>query len=175
MPGQSKVFALSRSGKLYVFSPDSSLHSASSPASTSGNSNWLSYFTSSRTQDIPHVELEASGGLSWGEKWKQVAVGSHHLLALTTKGRLFSMPLSEKEMISANSERERNSSLANPSLPLPLPLLPLPGHQKISPTEPTSIPSHLSLPSPSLTSLQPPTPRTPSHLLLASSPGVPTR
>lgn len=96
VPGQSKVFALSRSGKLYVFSPDSSLHSASSPASTSGNSNWLSYFTSSRTQDIPHVELEASGGLSWGEKWKQVAVGSHHLLALTTKGRLFSMPLSEK-------------------------------------------------------------------------------
>nr|KIR47947.1 hypothetical protein I312_02461 [Cryptococcus bacillisporus CA1280] len=94
--GKGLVFAISRSGKLYVFSPDSSLHSSSSSSSTSDSSSWLSYFTSSQTQDIPHVELEASGGLSWGEKWKQVAVGRHHVLALTTKGRLFSMPLSEK-------------------------------------------------------------------------------
>lgn len=49
------------------------------------------------------MELKASGGgLKSGEKWAGMSAGTHHLLAVTTTGRTFSLPLGPN----ANSHRQ---------------------------------------------------------------------
>lgn len=92
------MFALSRSGKLYAFSTPRSFQHHRLDKAEQGWWSWL--FSSDALVD--HVELKAEGGLKSGEKWANVSVGSHHLLAVTTQGRTFSLPLSP----SGNSHRQ---------------------------------------------------------------------
>ncbi|WVO18697.1 hypothetical protein L204_106417 [Cryptococcus depauperatus] len=93
----AKVYALSHSGSLYVFSSSKAIHSNFEEP----RSSWFSWMVSSNP-GVDHVELKAQGGLKWGERWEQVSVGKDHLLALTNKGRIFSTPVSEK----GNSHRQ---------------------------------------------------------------------
>jgi alpha-tubulin suppressor-like RCC1 family protein len=51
---------------------------------------------------VDFVELSAEGGLKRGERWVNASAGLHHLLAVTNKGRAFSLPLSP----SANTHRQ---------------------------------------------------------------------
>ena len=62
---------------------------------------WWSWLSSSDA-GVDYVELKAEGGLKGGEKWAGASAGLHHLLAVTTKGRTFSLPLSP----SGNSHRQ---------------------------------------------------------------------
>ncbi|WVQ74729.1 hypothetical protein IAR50_004333 [Cryptococcus sp. DSM 104548] len=116
-PGQSKVFALSKHGNLYLFSPSKSIHSSRQDQPPQ---SWSSYFFGSDPH-VDFVELQAEGGMAWGERWKGIDVGRDHLLAVTNKGRTFSLPLSEK----GNSHRQLGTKeelqAYDPSTPPTLP------------------------------------------------------
>ncbi|WWC68571.1 uncharacterized protein I206_102501 [Kwoniella pini CBS 10737] len=97
-PGTHKLFALSKHGQLYVLPTSKSLQLDRQDKLTQ---TWWSYLFST-DPGVDFIELQASGGLKWGEKWIDVSVGKNHLLAITNKGRTFSLPLNEK----GNSHRQ---------------------------------------------------------------------
>ncbi|WWC87958.1 uncharacterized protein L201_002859 [Kwoniella dendrophila CBS 6074] len=92
-PGSAKLFALSKNGQLYVIPSSKSLQS---DRQDKLNQSWWSYlFSSDSGSDF--IELKADGeGLKWGEKWVDLSCGKNHLLAVTNKGRTFSLALNEK-------------------------------------------------------------------------------
>ncbi|GMK55481.1 hypothetical protein CspeluHIS016_0205370 [Cutaneotrichosporon spelunceum] len=94
--GPGKLFGLSKGGRLYVVSADRSFQK--------GLAKKRGYWTKLTTRDpiVDFVELQASEKFGWGEKWESIAVGTHHLLAVTNKGRTFSLPLSP----SGNTHRQ---------------------------------------------------------------------
>lgn len=75
---------------------------------------WWSWLFSSDA-GVDHVELKPEGGFRRGERWTGVSTGIHHLLAVTNKGRTFSLPLSP----SGNSHRQLGTrqDLAGASAP----------------------------------------------------------
>ncbi|KAK6907421.1 hypothetical protein I203_101415 [Kwoniella mangroviensis CBS 8507] len=98
-PATSKLYALSKNGHLYAIPSSKSLQCDRQDKSTQ---SWWSYLFST-DPGVDFVELSASGGgLGWGERWVDVSVGRNHLLAVTNKGRTFSLALNEK----ANSHRQ---------------------------------------------------------------------
>lgn len=97
-PAPSKLYCLSKSGHLYALS---SSRSAQQSKAYRAEQSWWSYlFGSSPSADF--VEIRAETGLKRGEKFTGVSTGTHHLLAVTNKGRSFSLPLSPM----ANSHRQ---------------------------------------------------------------------
>lgn len=89
---------LSKDGKLYVVSASKAFQDRRQYRNE--QSWWSRLFGSNPRVDF--VELKAEGGLKRGEKWAGVSAGLHHLLAVTTKGRTFSLPLSP----SGNTHRQ---------------------------------------------------------------------
>lgn len=91
-----KLFGLSKSGRLYVVSADRSFQD--------GEKQSRGYWKKLTTRDplVDFVELQTTSKLQWGEKWVDLSVGRHHLLAVTNQGRTFSLPLSP----SANTHRQ---------------------------------------------------------------------
>jgi len=96
--GPGKVVGLSKDGKLYIVSASRAFQDARHYRQEQGWWSWL--FSSDAGVD--YVELKAEGGMRRGEKWADVSAGLHHLLAVTTKGRTFSLPFSP----SANTHRQ---------------------------------------------------------------------
>ncbi|BEI93259.1 uncharacterized protein CcaverHIS019_0508870 [Cutaneotrichosporon cavernicola] len=94
--GPGKLFGLSQDGRLYVISADRAFQE-----SLAKKRNYWKKLTT-RDPIVDFVELQASEKFHWGEKWDSVAVGRNHLLAVTNKGRTFSLPLSP----SANTHRQ---------------------------------------------------------------------
>jgi alpha-tubulin suppressor-like RCC1 family protein len=90
---------LSKSGNLYAMS-SSRAAQASSKQYKQELSWWSSMFGTDPGVDF--YELQVEGGLKRGEKWASVSAGLHHLLAVTTKGRTFSLPIDPL----ANSHRQ---------------------------------------------------------------------
>ena len=91
-----KLFALSKRGRLYAVSADRSFQEGNVPS----RAYWKRL--ASRDPGVDYVELQPNVRLGWGEKWTSISVGSNHLLALTNKGRTFSLPLNP----AANSHRQ---------------------------------------------------------------------
>ncbi|KAJ3773826.1 regulator of chromosome condensation 1/beta-lactamase-inhibitor protein II [Lentinula raphanica] len=94
-PTDARIYALSRSGKIYALDADLSRHSSSEPASTKRlNSPWWSTgwiwgeeVVGSFQEIIPRTQL------SWGEKFISISAGKDHLLGLTSSGRAFAHPI----------------------------------------------------------------------------------
>ncbi|PWN21427.1 RCC1/BLIP-II [Microstroma glucosiphilum] len=90
----TKVFALSRKGDLYVFSAS---HQAQKPRSAKGSwsANPLSLFGTLSHPEIDHekISFAPSVSLARGDRLAQIAAGSSHLIALSSKGRTFSLPI----------------------------------------------------------------------------------
>lgn len=89
----SKVYALSKNGTVYVFS---AVQARQWPGKAAGwSANPLSLFGYLNKPQIDHTELHATPGakLSRGERIADIKAGSHHLLALSNKGRTFSTPI----------------------------------------------------------------------------------
>ncbi|WWD16449.1 hypothetical protein CI109_100875 [Kwoniella shandongensis] len=97
-PAHAKLFALSKHGNLYVVSPSKTLQA---DRQDKANRSWWSYLFST-DPGVDYVELKAEGGLGWGERWAGVSAGRSHLLAVTNRGRTFSLPISPK----GNSHRQ---------------------------------------------------------------------
>ncbi|KAK4688431.1 hypothetical protein P7C73_g1683, partial [Tremellales sp. Uapishka_1] len=97
-PGPSKLFALGKDGRLYVVPTDKKLQVTRHDKQELGWWSWM--FGTDAGVDF--VELQAEGGLKRGEKWTAISAGKNHLLATTSSGRTFSLPLSPQ----GNSHRQ---------------------------------------------------------------------
>lgn len=87
---------LSKDGRLFVVSADRAFQDQGKAPR-----NWWKKLTT-RDPLVDFVKLKAADGFHWGESWQQIAVGRHHLIAVTNKGRTFSLPLSN----AANTHRQ---------------------------------------------------------------------
>ena len=93
---EDKVFALSKNGQIYVFSAIQEKQRPSIPASWSANP--LSLFGLLNSSSINHEVLSVAPASPFGrgEAFSDIVNGSNHLLALSNKGRTFSMPLNDQ-------------------------------------------------------------------------------
>jgi alpha-tubulin suppressor-like RCC1 family protein len=98
VPAPAKLIALSQNGKLYVVSASKAFQDAKAYRN---ERSWWNYLFGT-DPGVDFVELKAEGGLKFGERWTGVSAGVHHLLAVTNKGRTFSLPLSP----AGNSHRQ---------------------------------------------------------------------
>lgn len=89
----SKIYALSRHGKVYIFS---SVQRRQWPGKAPAWSwNPFSLFGSLDSSEIDHVVMQPTPAAKFGrsERVVDIKAGSHHLLALSNKGRTFSCPI----------------------------------------------------------------------------------
>uniref|UniRef100_A0A0W0FU55 Uncharacterized protein n=1 Tax=Moniliophthora roreri TaxID=221103 RepID=A0A0W0FU55_MONRR len=88
----SKVYALSRNGNIYVLSANSS----EPMKSLAGTSPWWKSAVGLGTKNIVgFAEIRPRETLDWGEKFTSISTGNHHLLALTSLGRAFAHPITK--------------------------------------------------------------------------------
>ena len=92
------MYALSSKGKIYAVSASKAFQDRDAHKA---EQSWWSWLFGS-TPGVDFVELKPESSLRRGERWSNVAVGTHHLLAVTNKGRAFSLPLTP----AANSHRQ---------------------------------------------------------------------
>ncbi|QRV86213.1 RCC1/BLIP-II protein [Ceratobasidium sp. AG-Ba] len=89
----ARVFALSeKTGKIYVLSQSSERQK---PRDTGSDRSWLSlgsWFGGSPS--IDYLELSTDSKLNRGEKFTSISAGRDHLIALTSEGRTFALPIS---------------------------------------------------------------------------------
>ncbi|EMD38580.1 hypothetical protein CERSUDRAFT_113764 [Gelatoporia subvermispora B] len=86
----TRVFALSKSGGIYVISSSASEQSWSkAEQKTPGTSWWGTGWFAGDNSDVDLLEIVPNEKLSKGEKFVAIAAGSDHLLALTSSGRTF--------------------------------------------------------------------------------------
>ncbi|KZT44140.1 RCC1/BLIP-II protein [Sistotremastrum suecicum HHB10207 ss-3] len=87
----NKVVALSKkSGKIYILSSKQNQQDTGKP---SGSWSLSKLWTSSNPQ-VDYIELETNVKLHRSEKFTSISAGKDHLVALTSSGRTFSLPLS---------------------------------------------------------------------------------
>ncbi|KAF8352341.1 regulator of chromosome condensation 1/beta-lactamase-inhibitor protein II [Amanita rubescens] len=84
---ESKIYALSASGKVYVLS---SAPSEQRPGPTSTTTSW---WFSGDDKSIEFAEVVPIEKLGWGERIASIVAGDDHLLAVTSKGRTFVHPV----------------------------------------------------------------------------------
>ncbi|KAG6335847.1 hypothetical protein ID866_3237 [Astraeus odoratus] len=89
---ESRVYALSSSGKVYVFAANEEQQKR---RSESTDSSWwgLCSLLGVSQSTIDFVELSPKEKLKWREYFTTIAAGRGHLLALTSAGRTFSHPV----------------------------------------------------------------------------------
>ncbi|KAI6166953.1 regulator of chromosome condensation 1/beta-lactamase-inhibitor protein II [Pisolithus thermaeus] len=92
---ESKVYALSTSGKIYVFAANEELQKPKAPSQHRGSLWWgLDWLWGGRT-NIDFVELFPREKLKWRERFTYITAGRDHVLALTSAGRVFSHPVNK--------------------------------------------------------------------------------
>ncbi|EIW68906.1 hypothetical protein TREMEDRAFT_31511 [Tremella mesenterica DSM 1558] len=97
---QGKLYCLSTNGNLYVVSSSRSFQAHRLDRT---DRSWYSRFWPFGTDPgVDYVQLKPQGGLRRGERWENLSAGTHHLLAVTNKGRTFSLPISP----AGNSHRQ---------------------------------------------------------------------
>ncbi|KAF9233602.1 regulator of chromosome condensation 1/beta-lactamase-inhibitor protein II [Melanogaster broomeanus] len=93
----SRVYALSASGRIYVFAANEEqqkLPTAMLP--TAGISWWRTCLIWGEDQaTIDFTEISPKDKLHWGETFLSIAAGCNHLLALTSEGRTFTHPMNK--------------------------------------------------------------------------------
>ncbi|KAI0255373.1 regulator of chromosome condensation 1/beta-lactamase-inhibitor protein II [Lactifluus subvellereus] len=91
---ESRVFALSASGKVYVISAQTPQQSASAPTPSS-TLWWGTGWLWGEKAGAQHSEIVPAQTLAWGERIISIAAGRDHLLALTSSGRTFVHPITK--------------------------------------------------------------------------------
>ncbi|KAL1748127.1 regulator of chromosome condensation 1/beta-lactamase-inhibitor protein II [Schizophyllum fasciatum] len=89
----SRVFALSSSGKVYVLPSTAAKQALPSPAP---RPSWLGSQLWGDATTVDFEELAPRQALKRGEKFTSIAAGDDHLLALTSQGRTFAHPITKK-------------------------------------------------------------------------------
>ncbi|CAE7227454.1 unnamed protein product [Rhizoctonia solani] len=93
----ARVFALSKkTGKVYVLAPAAEKQSKGDSAASS---SWSLGSLFGSDSSVDYLELKVDGKLGRGEKFTSISAGRDHLIALTSQGRTFALPIS----LSANT------------------------------------------------------------------------
>ncbi|KAI5454757.1 hypothetical protein NCC49_003641 [Naganishia albida] len=131
----NKIYALSSSGDIYALASARSLQQSppehGSDPSSSGSSWWSTFGLSSVANafktdpGVDCVKLNVNGeGLKKGEKFTSLVSGKSHILALTSKGRTFSMGIDPKgnshSQLGTRTVLPLGNPDSNPSTPEPL-------------------------------------------------------
>ncbi|KAG6821176.1 hypothetical protein H0H93_005396 [Arthromyces matolae] len=94
---EGKLYALSASGKVYVLSTQAALQTLRPGAPTpSSDSWWGTGWLWGEDETVDFAEITPAEQLSWGEKIVSIDAGDHHVLALTSNGRVFAHPVDKK-------------------------------------------------------------------------------
>ncbi|KAI0055499.1 RCC1/BLIP-II [Artomyces pyxidatus] len=92
----SRVFALSASGRIYVMSVEASKQSLAPGSPTpSSDSWWGTGWMWGEEVGVDFSEIVPAHKLNWGEKFVSISAGRDHLLALTSTGRTFAHPITK--------------------------------------------------------------------------------
>ncbi|KAF8447908.1 regulator of chromosome condensation 1/beta-lactamase-inhibitor protein II [Boletus edulis BED1] len=91
----SRVYALSATGRIYVFAANEEQQQLPKPRISSATSWGLSGWTGREQLAIDFVEIFPKERLNWGENFISIAAGSDHLLALTSEGRTYAHPINK--------------------------------------------------------------------------------
>ncbi|KAF9264847.1 RCC1/BLIP-II [Marasmius fiardii PR-910] len=89
---ESRLYALSSSGKIYVLPASEFQQKSLSPSFSS----WWKTALGFQTRHVNFVEIIPKDASSWGEKFTSISAGDHHLLALTSSGRAFAHPITKQ-------------------------------------------------------------------------------
>ncbi|KAF8921438.1 regulator of chromosome condensation 1/beta-lactamase-inhibitor protein II [Mucidula mucida] len=91
---QSRLFALSASGRIYCLEVDASKQKLQPGAPTPSSYPWWStgWFWG-EDENVDFVEIKVQHGRK--DRFKAISAGENHLLALTSSGRAFAHPLNE--------------------------------------------------------------------------------
>ncbi|KZT57038.1 RCC1/BLIP-II protein [Calocera cornea HHB12733] len=116
-----KVYALSKSGKVYVLSADEARQEEGKQEPAA----WWTFAWIWRSQPtVGHVELKPDSALARREKFTSISSGKDHLLALTSAGRAFSHAVNANANAYGQLGFDR-ISIASPSSPSSLVQIPL--------------------------------------------------
>ncbi|KAJ7685009.1 regulator of chromosome condensation 1/beta-lactamase-inhibitor protein II [Mycena polygramma] len=85
----NRVFALSKSGSVYVLAANASEQALAEPRRPA----WWKFWASPQLVDFAEVTPQSPFG--WGEKFVSISAGRDHLLALTSAGRTYSCPINK--------------------------------------------------------------------------------
>ncbi|KAH7926621.1 RCC1/BLIP-II [Leucogyrophana mollusca] len=93
----SRVFALSASGKVYVFAANSTAQKLPTAKPTPSSTPWwgTGWVWGEEEAAIDFTEITPQHKFAWGEKFVSISAGRDHLLALTSTGRTFSHPINK--------------------------------------------------------------------------------
>ncbi|KAK1232984.1 hypothetical protein PQX77_003898 [Marasmius sp. AFHP31] len=89
---ESRLYALSSSGKIYVLAAS---ESQQIPALHT-QSPWWKKAIGLGERPSPFVEILPKDSFAWGEKFTSISAGDHHLLALTSSGKAFAHPITKE-------------------------------------------------------------------------------
>ncbi|KZT28540.1 RCC1/BLIP-II protein [Neolentinus lepideus HHB14362 ss-1] len=90
----SRVFALSASGQVYVLPSHPAVEDSVISTQPSTGASWWSLL-GGQEDNIHYAEISPSESLSRREKFISISAGSDHLLALTSSGRVFTHPITK--------------------------------------------------------------------------------
>ncbi|PPQ76625.1 hypothetical protein CVT26_012732 [Gymnopilus dilepis] len=93
-----KVYALSSSGKVYTLASAASKQELAPGAPTPASDGWWGTgWLWGEDETVDFAELTPyDTGLGWREQFVSIKAGKNHLLALTSKGRVFAHPVNKK-------------------------------------------------------------------------------
>ncbi|KAI0261837.1 regulator of chromosome condensation 1/beta-lactamase-inhibitor protein II [Gloeopeniophorella convolvens] len=93
---ESRVFALSASGKVYAVSAQAAEQILMPGSPTPSSAPWWGTgWLWGEEAGVRHSEITPTQPLTWGEKIVSISAGRDHLLALTSSGRTFAHPISK--------------------------------------------------------------------------------
>ncbi|KAI6022723.1 regulator of chromosome condensation 1/beta-lactamase-inhibitor protein II [Pisolithus marmoratus] len=92
---ESRVYALSASGKIYVFAANEEQQKPKGPSQHQKSSWWGFDWLWRDRANIELVELFPREKLQWRERFTHIAAGRDHVLALSSAGRVFSHPVNK--------------------------------------------------------------------------------
>lgn len=92
-PTRDKIYALSKSGQVYVFAVDRETQRRLNKAGSDGPS-WWQFWRSAETTD--NVKLTTDSALISSDKFADISAGESHLMALTSHGRVFACPVDRR-------------------------------------------------------------------------------
>ncbi|KAI9457802.1 RCC1/BLIP-II [Lactarius psammicola] len=93
---ESRVFALSASGKVYVIPARAASQGLTPGAPTPSSASWWGTgWLWGEEAGVRHAEIVPAQKLTWGERITSLAAGRDHLLALTSSGRTFVHPITK--------------------------------------------------------------------------------
>ncbi|TFK42956.1 regulator of chromosome condensation 1/beta-lactamase-inhibitor protein II [Crucibulum laeve] len=92
----SKLYALSASGKIYALATNAAAQELRPGAPTPASDSWWGTgWLWGEDEIIDFAEIAPKDSFAWGESFTSISAGKNHLLAATSKGRAFAHPVNK--------------------------------------------------------------------------------